>query len=135
MKNNTYTLYDSLFGFIPFKTESNFVQRGSTENRLSQPGANTGDPTQIMTMGIWIDTNYDTYRRDVYSFNLVLRDVGGLYTAIFSMGLFLSWIFRDTLFFTALISKLYEVENVRNRQKRNKPTDLEDASEGADDYV
>ena len=81
-------------------------------------------------MGIWIDKNYDAFRRDVYSFNLVMRDVGGLYTAIFSMGLFLTWIFRDTLFFTTIIGKLYNVETTTKSSKKRRLEDIENEAGG-----
>lgn len=110
LKNNTYTLYDSLFGFIPNKYVSNFIELGAVESRLSEPGPTSGNIHEVASIGIWLDKNYDVYRRDVYSFNLVMRDVGGIYTAMFSMGLFFCWLFRDALYFTSLISLLYETE-------------------------
>jgi hypothetical protein len=41
-------------------------------------------------MSVMVDTKYDTYDRQVYALNNVLSDVGGLYTALKIIGLFIN---------------------------------------------
>lgn len=40
-------------------------------------------------MYLTVDTQYDTYERQVYTLNAVLGDVGGLFTAFKFIGLFI----------------------------------------------
>jgi hypothetical protein len=57
-----------------------------------------------------MDKEYDVYERNVYSFVGVLQDVGGFYNSLFFAGLFIYSQFQGSIYFSAIISKLYQVE-------------------------
>ena len=54
-----------------------------------------------------MDKEYDIYERNVYSFVGVLQDVGGFYNSLFFAGLFFYSQFQGSIYFSAIISKLY----------------------------
>lgn len=57
-----------------------------------------------------LDKEHDIYERSVYTFSDVLQDVGGFYNPLFFFGLFIYSSFQESLMFSSLIGKLYQIE-------------------------
>lgn len=66
-----------------------------------------------------LDMAYDMYDREVYTIIGVVQSVGGFYNALYFLMLFLHSQFSGTIFFSALISKLYHVEVGESKKSRD----------------
>lgn len=80
-------------GFVPEGVEDNFLSIGTIERRFGAPGINTGDFHQISGVIFWLDQNFDTYDRQVYTLNKLMGEVGGLFTAFAAIGKLIYWLF------------------------------------------
>ena len=72
------------------------------------------DDLQIISVYLRFDSNYDDYSRRVYSFGDLLGQTGGLYSAIFIIGVVLVGIFQNRLFVSSVLNKIYQVDKSRN---------------------
>lgn len=57
-----------------------------------------------------IDVESELLTRQVYSFYDLLSDFGGIWSALFAMGTFIVGIFRENLFYKAIIKDLYQAK-------------------------
>ena len=60
-----------------------------------------------------MDGSYDIYERNVYSLANVLQDIGGIYNTLFFVGLVIYGRFQGSIYFSSIISKLYQVEQIK----------------------
>ena len=64
-----------------------------------------------------LDMSYDMYDREVYTIIGVFQAVGGFYNTLYFIMLFFHSQFYNSIFFSALIGKLYQVEASQSEEK------------------
>ena len=62
-----------------------------------------------MAIYIRFDRTYDNYERKVYDLLTFLGDVGGLKSALMSIGMFFVGYLAEKVFFSNLIRKIYQL--------------------------
>ena len=76
-----------------------------------------------------LDKSHDTYERQVYTFSMVMQDVGGLFNALYFAGLILYSILRDSLVFTDLISKSFNQQSSKKNDALRKKKNIDKITE------
>jgi hypothetical protein len=109
MKKNILQLHDDLFGIFNSMVEDFFFSIGERNYFTADLDEGYG-PGVLFYQDFKLDKHYDVYERKVYSFSGVLQDVGGIYNSLFFVGLFIYSRFQGSIYFSSLISKLYQVE-------------------------
>lgn len=125
-KKNFLQLDDNIFGMFNTKQSDYFYQISKKDQFLSDDTYGPGPGIYFYQL-FKVDREYDIYERAVYTITGVLRDVGGFYSSMYFVGLFLFSQFAGSIFFAAFINKLYQVEQIKDG------ADL--ASEGANSYT
>ena len=64
----------------------------------------------IFEWNMKVDSEVDYFERSVYSFNMVMGVVGGLFNALQFVGFILYSYIRSPLFYKALINKLFMIQ-------------------------
>ncbi|CDW81986.1 UNKNOWN [Stylonychia lemnae] len=119
IRRNKLELHDNLFGIFNDQVDLTFYQK--SERIYFTSDVNEGPGEGIMFFqNFYLDKNYDIYERRVYSFSGVLQDVGGIYNSLFFAGLFIYGRFQGSIYFSSIISKLYQVEEFKKGTKKQK---------------
>lgn len=66
-----------------------------------------------MSFYIRFDSQYNTYKRQIYSVQAFLGDIGGLYSSLFSIGAIFISFFNNRLFLSAILKNLYQVKDFK----------------------
>jgi hypothetical protein len=109
MKKVYLNLDDDYFGLFNSKKQEYFYQRSRSEYFTSDINDGPG-PNCHLEVSFRMDKEYDIYERQVYSVVGVLQDVGGFYNSLFFAGLLIYSHFQGSIYFSSIISKLYQVE-------------------------
>ena len=86
--------------------EDYFFARSHNEYFTSDDSEGPGQGV-FFTQDFKVDKEYDVYERKVYSLIGLLQDVGGFYNVLFFAGLLVYSQFQGSIYFSAIISKLY----------------------------
>ncbi|CDW75112.1 UNKNOWN [Stylonychia lemnae] len=128
IRRNKLELHDDLFGIFNNQKDITFYQK--SERLYFTSDVNEGPGEGIMFFqSFYLDKNYDIYERRVYSFSGVLQDIGGIYNTLFFAGLIIYGRFQGSIYFSSIISKLYQVEEVRKKPKKKKNDKDEESGE------
>ena len=85
-----------------------------------------------------LDNKYDKYNRKIYSILEFLGDMGGLFRALFSIGMVIVGQFAQRLFFSDMLHSIYQIrkksfdsddeefkhKDIKAKDKENKPKTL-----------
>ncbi|CDW82658.1 UNKNOWN [Stylonychia lemnae] len=121
-KKDILKLSDSLVGIFDDVQEEYFYQMSHTRYFTSSDTGGFGHGVHFY-QDIRLDKEYDIYERQVYSFSSLLQDIGGFYNSLFFIGLFVFGKFQNSIFFSSLISKLYQIEQVKKVKRRDSDQD------------
>ncbi|CDW91266.1 UNKNOWN [Stylonychia lemnae] len=84
----------------------------------------TNDEGHIVALYMRLDNEYDLYNRKIYSILELLGDIGGLYRALSAIGIFIVAQIASTLFFSDVMTKIYQVfDNNGELSKQNNNTE------------
>eukprot|EP00347_Sterkiella_histriomuscorum_P012880 403366865 len=133
-KKDVLKLNDDLFGFFDGTEEKSFYQISHSKQFVSNDQSGPGEGV-LYYQDIKLDKEYDIYERQVYSVSSLLQDIGGFYNSLFFIGLILFSKFQESIYFSSLISKLYQIDGSLSRnykkfgikksqEQENKPADL-----------
>ena len=104
IKRSFVTLTDDIVQILT-ETKSDFYQIENYDDSIEQENS---DGTIIGTY-FRLDSNYDTYERQVYSFWDFLGAIGGLNESLIIIGGLATYFFTERLFFASVIQKIYQV--------------------------
>eukprot|EP00347_Sterkiella_histriomuscorum_P005886 403354899 len=121
-KKDFLQLSDNLIGFFNNVKNDHFYQMSHTKYFTSTDEGGQGAGIYFY-QDIKLDKEYDVYERQIYSISSLLQDVGGFYNSLFFIGLFIFASFRESIYFSSLISKLYQIEIKQGSQIDNNQGD------------
>ena len=105
IKKNQATLNDDIIQMFSDKN-IDFFQIQNYDESLEYE--NTTEGTMV-SFFFRLDSNYDSYQRQVYSFWDFLGQVGGLNESLVIIGSVLTVLFTERLFYASVISRMYQV--------------------------
>jgi len=108
-KNSILNLNHNIFGLFNSEVTENFYMESYQEQFLSDPYYGAGAGIYYYQM-FKLDMSYDMYDREVYTIIGVFQAVGGFYNTLYFIMLCFHSKFSNSIFFSALIGKLYQVE-------------------------
>ncbi|CDW90626.1 UNKNOWN [Stylonychia lemnae] len=118
VKKNLIELSDNLFGLFYTQVNDYFYEMSKTVYFTADDQKGPG-PGVMFSQDIILDKQFDIYSRQVYTLTGVLQDIGGFYNSCIFICVVLYTRFQYTLFFSELISKVYQVD-LRGRQRKKK---------------
>ena len=104
IKRNQIILNDGLFGVFSTPTEDYFYEMSSQKTTVGDIENVEIGPDVLYFAQIGLDTDYDIYERQVYSFSMVMQDLGGLFNSVYFVGLIITNFFRETLLYSELVA-------------------------------
>ncbi|CDW79042.1 UNKNOWN [Stylonychia lemnae] len=110
-KKNEIRLFDDYFGMFPNTKVDYHYQKSKMEYQTADVNEGPGQGI-LYLQEIKIDQEYDIYERHVYSFQNLLQDIGGFFNSLYFCGLIFYSQIRNSIFYTELISRLYQVEPI-----------------------
>eukprot|EP00347_Sterkiella_histriomuscorum_P017804 403347926 len=112
IKKDLLRLSDNLIGFFNEIKNDIFYQMSHSRYFTSTDEGGPGKGIYFY-QDIKLDKEYDVYERQVYSVSSLLQDIGGFYNSLFFIGLIIFSKLQESIFFSTLISKLYQIELVK----------------------
>ncbi|CDW74524.1 UNKNOWN [Stylonychia lemnae] len=109
VKKNQIQLSDNLFGLFYTQVNDFFyeIQKNTYFTADDQRGPGPG---VMFSQDIILDKEYDIFDRQVYTLTGVLQDIGGFYNSCFFVCVLLYSKIQYTLFFSSLVSRLYQID-------------------------
>jgi hypothetical protein len=120
IKSNQYSSDNSIF-YKGFPETGTFYSIGSNTYELGNYNSSNGN---LFSLGITLSQEYDFYERSVFSFSDMFAVLGGVYEIYTIAGGLLVYNFTDKLFYTSLLSSLYQVKSndFSNKKKQKLST-------------
>eukprot|EP00347_Sterkiella_histriomuscorum_P020002 403339471 len=129
MKKNQIQLSDNLFGLF-YTTVNDYFYEISKNTYFTADDKKGPGEGVLFSQDIIIDKEYDIFNRQVYTLTGVLQDIGGFYNSCLFACLLIYSRFQGTLYFSSLISKLYQVDVKPSKSKKGRRIyDLEGAEQ------
>lgn len=71
----------------------------------------------MITIYFRFDHGYNIYNRQIYSVMDLLRDVGGMFNSLYTIGLTVVTFLSHRLFISAILKHLYQIKDFKRRAK------------------
>jgi hypothetical protein len=75
---------------------------------------------EVFRLGIWTEPSTEHYERKVYNINNFFADIGGLFTSMTFCCKIIFAMFKNTIFFSSLVSMLYYAEPLSKSKKKSR---------------
>ncbi|CDW75381.1 UNKNOWN [Stylonychia lemnae] len=110
-QKNYLELSDNIVTLDQSYKQDFFYMMSSQRTFFSSDTAGGGEGV-FFSQDFVLDKEVNIYTRSVYSLSDLVRDIGGMYNGLYFIGLFLYQRLQDTILFSSLIGKLYQVEKI-----------------------
>ena len=119
IKKNLLILHDDIFGIFSSTIQDYFYLKSETAYYSTDWQNEEVGVGVLYLLQIQLDKHYDIYERQVYTFSMVMQDVGGLFNSLYFVGLLIYSFFRDSLLFSDLVSRLFSQFDHNNTQRKS----------------
>jgi hypothetical protein len=80
---------------------------------------------EVFRLGIWTEPSTEQYDRKVYNVSNFFTDIGGIFTSMTFFFKIILALFKNTIFYSTLVNRLYYVEPYTKNKRKSLNYDIE----------